>query len=513
MHALLLGVVLAQVSPAPGLAVSASSVSLNPAQQQVLTVTGAAPPLQATLDQRLVNVGISPDGASVTITATQATGNDVLHLSDANGAKADIAIRVAFNAGTIVPQVSLTVTGNPVDPNWLAQRVARRVTMLTQAQPGARVTIGTVAPPEAPLTPGQSTQFAVPVQIAGSGQYFDQTGTTAVNVQDVAAQPFDPSVLFYDDDPEHVGQDGVLYRGTVGAIPTRLYYYHDNLQDPRRLVIALSTTGQQPTSVQLVDVVAGPNIDVMTVGHAVTKNFLLTKASGQGAIVDLSQAEPYLLADVPMTSRQLVAGTVDLRVLSGGPVTVTVLAASPGVDPRSLLDGAVLPGDGHHRTGAFNISGYGTDALNYTVGAPDAVVTLGDAEPTPPSVDASAPGHDYGDYGVSHTIDLTLSNPGAAGTTAYLYFKPLAGPARGSFLVDGNLVEIGCVRVSTPYQISSFNLTPGQTYRAVVRTMTDGASFYPAQIGVSTTAPQPTAPPISSPDGCFPKPQASPEPQ
>jgi hypothetical protein len=107
---------------------------------------------------------------------------------------------------------------------------------------------------------------------------------------------------------------------------------------------------------------------------------------------------------------------------------------------------------------------------------------------------------------VIHTIDLTLTNPGADPATAYLYFKPLAGPARGSFLIDGNLVDIGCVRQPTPYEITSFQLNPGQTYRTQVRTMTDGGSFYPAQIGVSATAPQPSAPPIAAPDGCFPKP-------
>ncbi|HXO17672.1 MAG TPA: hypothetical protein VN909_05840, partial [Candidatus Dormibacteraeota bacterium] len=121
MHALLLGILLAQATP---LGVSVTSVALNPAQQQTIAVTGATAPLEATLDRKLVNVGVSPDASSVTVTATQATGSDVLHLVDANGSQADVAIRVAFNAGTIAPQATLTVTGDPADPDWLAQRVA-----------------------------------------------------------------------------------------------------------------------------------------------------------------------------------------------------------------------------------------------------------------------------------------------------------------------------------------------------------------------------------------------------
>jgi hypothetical protein len=512
VHALVFAALLAQQTPAPTLAVSTTSVNLNPAQQQVVTVVGAVAPLRATLDQRLVSVSVAGDASGVTLSATQATGSDVLHLVDANGARADVAIRVAFNAGTIVPQTSLVVTGDPVDPAWLAQEVARWVTGLTRGQPGAQISIGTVTPPSTQLSPGQSTQIVVPVQVAGSGHYFDQAGSTTVNVQNVAVAPFEPGMLFYDDDPEHVTQDGVLFRATITATtPARLYYYHDDSQDPRRLVVALSASSQDPVSVQLVAASAGPNIDVMHVGHTVSKNFLLTKARGQAVIVTLPQDQPYVLADVRMTASELVSGTVDLRVLSGGPISVTVLAASPGVDPRSLLDGPVLPGDGHHRTGTFQISGFGANPLQYTVGGPDSTVVIGDTEPTPPSADPSAAGHDYGDYGVLHTIDVTLTNPSTEPASAYLFFRPLAGPARASFLVDGNLVEIGCVRVSTPYQISTVRLAPGQTNHVLVKTMTDGGSFYPAEIGVTATPPQPTAPPITAPEGCFPKPQTSPE--
>lgn len=514
MQALLLAAVIAQATPAatPGsLALSATSLALNPAQQQVVVVSGATPPLQATLDQKLVNVAVAADGTSVTVTATQATGSDLLHLVDANGLRVDLPIRVAFNAGTIVPQATLTVTGNPADGEWLAGMVEKTVGRLTKALPGAQTTIGSVTPVPVPLAPGATEQLSVPVQIAGNGQYFDQSGTTTVTVQNAGLPPFAPSMLFYDDDPEHVDSDGVLFRGTVSAAqPTRLFYYHD-AADPRILAVALTSNSQDPTSVQLVDAAAGPNIDVMHVGQTLTKNFLLTKASGEGVVVTLAQDDPYLLTDVPMAFRQLVSGAVDLRVLSGGPVVVTVLAYSQGVSPESLLAGPVLPGDGHHRTGVFNIAGYGSDALNYSAGGPDAVLTLGDTDPTPPSVDPGATGHDYGDYGVLHSVALTMTNPGSAPATAYLYFKPLVGPDRGSFLIGGTIYEIGCVRESTPYQITSFELAPGQTYRTTVQTMTDGGSFYPAQIGLTQTPPQPTAPPISAPDGCFPKPQATPQ--
>ncbi len=494
------------VAPTGSLSVTPDAVNLNPAQERVVTVSGAAAPLTATLDRKLVSVTVDPSATSVTIDASQATGNAVLHLSDANGAQADVPIRVAFNAGTIVPQTTLTVTGNPAEPDWLAGQVRAWVIRLTPALPGAQTAVGAVDAPAQPLAPGTQAQFVVPVQITSDGRYFDQSGQTTVNVQNVAADPFVPLLLFYDDDPEHVTTDGVLFRGTVtAATPARLYYYHDNYGDPRRIVVLLSAEADDPAQVQLVDAPAGPNIDVMQVGHSVSREFLLRKPRGEGIEVQIDQGAPFALRDAPMTLRQGVAGSVDVRVLSGGPITVTVLAASPGVDPRSLLGGAPLADDGHQRTGIFRLDGYGADTLTYAAGGADAKLVIGDREPSPPSADPNAPGHDYGDYGVAHRVDLNLSNPGDAAATAYLYFRPIAGIARSSFLVNGSLVELGCVRQPVPYQIAALTLPPGQT-RATLETMTDGGSFYPVEVGVTATPPTPAAPPINAPDGCFPKP-------
>ena len=332
------------------------------------------------------------------------------------------------------------------------------MTRLTQALPGASVTIGAVTPPSAPLAPGGTAQFSVPVQISGNGQYFDQTATTTVNVQNTPVQPFTPGLLFYDDDPEHVSQDGVLFRGSVTAAqPARIYYYHDNTADPRRLVVALESNGTKPRVGAADPRLGGPQHrrdDRRTSGY---ERFLLTKNQQEGIVVNLSGDQPYLLTDLTMTSRQLVAGSADIRVLSGGPVEVTVMGVSPGVDPRTLLAGPVLPGDGHHRTGTFSIAGLGR-IISVAVGNDDATVVLGDTDPTPPNVTPSAGGHDYGDYGIVHTIAVTLENPTAAPAAAYLYVQPLAGPARGSFLVHGNPVNIGCVRVPSRYQVTAFDL-------------------------------------------------------
>jgi len=495
----------AAVKPSGGkLTVSSASLNLNPAQQRIITISGAVAPVQATLDQRLVTASVDDNGTSVTLVAAQATGSDVLHLVDAVGTRADVPIRVAFNAGTIVPTTTLRVTGNALDQNWIARQVQGWVAAVTSVQPGLRASVGRAVPSKSPA-PGALASFAVPVRIAGNGRYFDAVGSTTVDVQNAGLAAFSPQVLLYDDDPELVTQDGVLFRGSVAAgQAARLYYYHNNDATRRRIVILFANASEDPTSLQIVDALAGPGTDVLDVGNDLTRTFLMAKARNQGVAVDLPQGRPWIFKDVMMSGGDDLAGAIDLQPVSGGPVQVTVVAVSPGIDPLSVATRPLLDDDGHGRHGTFVLTGYGRDALEYVTGSQDdASLMLGQSGP-PASTGAHDTGHDWGDYGVTHTIDVTLANPNGVSSTAYLYFKPLGGTARASFLIDGNVFEIGCVRKPVAYQIASFEVAPQQTLHRTVTTMADGGSSYPVEIGVTGTPPQPANPALHSGEGCFP---------
>ena len=366
--------------------------------------------------------------------------------------------------------------------------------------------------------------MTVPVTINGGTQYLDVSADTQITLQNVAAQPFAPSILYYSDDPERIVSDGVLFRGTISAgQPVRVYDYHENYsQVNRHLVVVFSAPANSGASVQTIESFAGPNIDVMGVGHAVTRNFLVNKPLDQGMIIDLNTGAPYIDRDVAMTYRQGVANNTDINVLSGGPVTYTILAVSPGVNPLALLDGPVLPGDGKHRTGVYSLANYGTQSVAYAAGGPEAKISLGDREPTVPKIRPDSNGQDYGDYGVLFNLSFALSNPSKDPQTIYIYEAPRGGPVRASYLIDGTqLTELGCAtspRTATSppnrYLIAQFRVGANASETHTVQTMTDGGSNFPIEIGATTTAPQLATPPISAPDGCFPKPPpaASPAP-
>ena len=322
-----------------------------------------------------------------------------------------------------------------------------------------------------------------------------------------------PSLLFFDDDPEYVGGLGVLFRGTVDPTkPSRLYYYHDDLGLPKNVAVVLTTISTTPSRVQLIDVVGGPDLDVMSVGHQVTKTFLLDEPRNEGIVADISPTTPFVLHDKLILAGELVAGAVDIRVLMGGPVTVSVVAFPAGDNPAAYINAGIVPRDAHDRHGVFDLSGFGAQTISYAVGGPDASYQYGGRDKTPSNVDPSDRGHDFGDYGVVQRITFDINNSGNTAQPIYLYEKPLGGPVRSTFIVDGHVVEIGCARVPERYQITAYQMPAQSQAASTVVTMTDGGSNYPLEIGITTTPPLSTTPPQTAPDGCFPKPSGSPSP-
>ena len=503
-------------TPAP-ITVTPVPVNLHPSQAVVLTIQNGTGPFTVSVDTPLVTATVDQTARTVTVTAGAQAGRAILTLNDSTGAAVQIPVRVALDAGIVPASITLRVTGTQIDSAWLQKVVQNAVQRSVQLQPQATMqTLMFTLPPA--LGPGASAAVPVPVHLSGGDQYLDVDATASVTLQNVAADPFSPPLLMYDDDPEKLNGTGVLFRAQVNpAAPARLYYYHENSADQRQLAVVLSSTA--PSTVQLIDASAGPNIDVMSVGHNVSRDFLAQKPLNEGIVLVVGPQSPYVADQFLMNRLDGAAGNIGIRVLSGAAITVTVVATPPGGLSAAQLPAALalpqLPDDGHHRTGIFSLVNYAADTVAYTAPGPDASVQYGAHSP-PASADlASLPtGHDYGEYGVLRTVNFNINNPLDQPQTLYLYERPMGGAVRSSFLVNGTLVQVGCARVSNRYQIGDpITVAPHANMQLPVQTMTDGGSNYPLELGLSAAAPLPTVPPINAPDGCFPKSQPSPQPE
>ncbi len=307
--------------------------------------------------------------------------------------------------------------------------------------------------------------------------------------------------MFLSDDPEYLMSDGLVFRGTVTAErPARMYYYHSDIGMPRDVDVVL--TASSPARVHLLESAAGPDLDVMSVGHTVSRDLLRYQQSNQGTVVDVGPGRPFVVRHALILQGEVVAGAIDMHVVSGGAVAVSVVAAPAGSRPETYLNGPRVAFDGHNRHGVFDLTSIGSMSRAYTAGGPDVAVQYANRTATPRNVDAGDPGHDFGDYGVVHRITFSLDNPTDTAYPIYLYEKPLGGPVRSSFVVDGQLKELGCARAAQAVPGRAVPATGPLHRRDHDRDDDRRRLVLPARIRRHGTQPVPYTPPVGAPDGC-----------
>ncbi|HEX3464635.1 MAG TPA: hypothetical protein VHS78_11360 [Candidatus Elarobacter sp.] len=409
-------------------------------------------------------------------------------------------------AGTVPATIALDVTGSPqTDPDVLEAQIRAALdrTIRPTLRPGASIRYGTIVPwPLYPLPFGQRAAVNVAMTVVGGADTAPVQSVTTVNITNDPVSPVPPSVLYLSDDPEYIQSDGLVFRGDVTPQrPARLYYYHSAIGLPRDLDVVL--TAAVPSLVQVIASGAGPELDVMNVGHVVSRDILRFEQSNEGMVVAVAPGSPLVVRHALLLQGEVVAGAVDLHVVQGA-VSASVVSAPAGSRPDAYLRGPRVAFDGHRRHGAFALDDFGATARSYTVGGDDVAVQYGGRAPTPRNLDPNDDGHDYGDYGIVHRITFGLHNPTDVPAVVYLYEKPLGGPVRSTFVVDGQMHEIGCARLQQPYYVATYQLAPQSAGASTTVTMTDGGSFYPIEYGVTATQPQPYTPPVGSPDGCSP---------
>lgn len=493
--------------PVRPLRLERNRVGIVPGTAQTIGTSGGTGAIVARSSDATIVDAVYDALASVVMLRGRAPGSAIVRVSDALGARVDIAVLVAPAAGSVPSDVTIQLGGN-VSAAYALARTNAGLLREAQLQPGATIDVHGLTFAGG-LHPGDRRDALARVKLDGRGTFVDVLGTTNVHVRVDDFPKLDPQVLLYSDDPERLGaaSDGVLYRATVEpGRAARAYVYHVSDTPDRRLYLVVRSVGAAER-VQMLGYSAGPENAFSFVGHRATLQYLLERSAGESDVLDVPADTPVFvpLAGRAMRAGDLIASIFDLRALGGGALAISIVAASGARDPLEMLAGDELAGDGHGRRGEFSLANVPPLGLAYTVGAP---------EPAPFSIGAPTianlrPGGKAlgGDYGVLREVALQLTNPTASVANVYLYEMPAGGNATTTmwFTGDSAPLEVPCVKVPTNrYAVKAFELAAGETKTITGEYMTDGTSFFPLEFGLASAPPSPPPGPYS-PDACTPK--------
>jgi len=463
------------------------TLSISPGNTAAVRVSGVFGTLAAKIaDPALATISTVDQTTRTVAIAGVAPGMTSVTLSDDRGMTHDVPIRVAYLAGSIAPETTVRITGNPATARFLRKIAAQAASNAAQLRPGATVAVDPASVQGARELPvSDVTSVDVPLQLNGT-DYFSVVGTTRVHLENVALPRIRPSRLMVSDYPEQLHENGVLFTATLDrTAPQRFLYYHYNPGDQpaRRILLRAQNGSAQPAMLQFITGEAGPGPNEMEVGHSSTVRFLVREAQNEGNVVVVPPNGTVTLVDQLLPPQTCVSNLVQLRELDGDPVALTLVAqnASDSID-KAVDSAALLESQVKHARGVYRVPEFYFDYV-YTIDANgnDLEMPIGGL-PLPNLREGEALA---GDYGVMQSINLTIVNPTAGQVPIALYENPRGGRATGTYLIDRTLVQSHAVPAFSRWKLREYKVPAHSTFRVTIVTMPEGGSSYPVRLIVA----------------------------
>ncbi len=447
---------------------------------QVLHVGSVLGTLTVTVaDSSVLAAAVDQGTQTVTLTG-KAPGTTTVVITDQRGLTARVPVRVAYYAGSIAPSTEVRITGDPAGADFVKRAALDAALQLVAARPGAQVvaTADEIAD-AAPLAQDNVANVTVPVLIQGD-QYFTVDGSTRVRVENVAAPKIVPDSLMVSDYPEKLTENGVLFTADLKrALPSRFLYFHYNPpgEPDRRVVLRAQNVSPEPALVQFISG-AGADTNEMAAGHDATNRFLKHLVQNEGRIIVIPASGTLNIVEQLLPAKTIVCNLLQLRVLNGGIVHLTLFAQDANRSPdESLATTELLSGDHPHARGVYKIPEFHHSAL---WNVDDAYLELPIGQiPLPNLIKGEALA---GDYGVLQSFVIKVQNPTAQPVPIAVYENPRGGRATGTFLIDGVLIQSHQVPPFSRYKLRQYVVPARGFVRVTIETIPDSGSSYPVRL-------------------------------
>lgn len=460
------------ISPAGGVIAVGSS--------QVFTVSAMGTIAAVAQDPTIVQVTIDQSARTITLAATN-PGATTVTVSDSRGVTQALSVRTAYNAGIIASSATLQITGDPASADFIREQASLLAKKLAQPRTGATV----VATPDLVKYSGtvhqdDVTSVDVPVLIQGNS-YFSVEGTTHVRVENVAAPRIAPNLLMVSDFPEKLTENGLLFTADLASdTPSRFLYFHYNPpgQPDRRIVLRAENSSAEPATVQFISGPGGPTPNEMEVGHTADKLFLVRLLQNEGRLIVIPAKSSLNLVEHDIPPGNISANLLQLRVLDGGSVHLTLFAQNASSDPQEpLTSSELLVGAAKHARGVYRLPEFHF-ARRWSTTDPYLELPIGQI-PVPNTIEGEALS---GDYGVLQSFVITVQNPQHTPQAIAIYENPRGGSATGTYVIDGVLVQSHQVPAFSRYKIRQYVVPAKGFVRVTIVTMAEGGSSYPLNL-------------------------------
>ena len=396
---------------------------------------------------------------------------------------------------TLQPAKSIVTGWNA--PSSLVQRAIRDAARRSlNLESGASIQSIDIKSPVTELVPGKSIRAQVKVQTSGEN-YIPAQFDLPVQVENHVISAMQPSWIMYSNDPERITKYQTLFIGRLDDLQKsfRLLYHHQNMCGKEvGFTIEILNPSLSPASVHIMDGIADPLVDTVTVGYRAGLEFMGNQRTLVGRIIDIPASSRWIVVSQTLPSINTTSGLIEFRQLTGNPLFVRITAEP---EPDRLANdppGVSLP-IGGTTTASLPLSDRvypepeKTIDTTYTVGKSWVFLRIGKNAIKHATNNKLL----YGNYGVTYTINAKLDNPTQKAQKVEIAYEATAGPVSGVFYIDGKQELIKLLSPPMEKSISTFTIAAGQSKNVAIRTMPLSGSAYPSTLIIRPTGTTATA--------------------
>jgi hypothetical protein len=216
----------------------------------------------------------------------------------------------------------------------------------------------------------------------------------------------------------------------------------------------------------------------MDVGHTATRTFLVSSILNDGRLIEIPGNSSVNVVEQDLPAGNIVANLMQLRILSGSGVHLTLFAQNITDDPSAALgSGDLLEGTHKHARGIYAIPEFHY-ATQWHVTDDYLELPIGQI-PLPNELQGEALS---GDYGVLQSFVVTVQNPLSSPQAIAIYENPRGGRATATYLIDGTLVQSHQTPAYSRYKVRQYVVPARGFVRVTIVTMPEAGSSYPLKL-------------------------------
>ncbi len=284
--------------------------------------------------------------------------------------------------------------------------------------------------------------------------------------------------LFVSDNPEAVrGTRGLFRADTGGAGCVRLLYHHENAAPSSRMAIQIWALDPDDSAVHLRFTLGagGPTQDVMAAGHSAAVKFWQAVLANAAVPMDIAPHQWKPLLETVLEPRDVISGLAQVEI-TGGRLTLVVLAYLPGESEGDIAPASFLARVGTHPFGVFSAPLI-EEHVEAKLDQPRGLQLAGGK-----FLVGRQPGEILkGNYGVVYHLRVSCVNASSRPVLLSLVFTPRHGPAAGTLVINGRLVEVPPLPLGARREVGRYRI-PAGTWLFDIWTLPEGASAYPVRL-------------------------------